>query len=331
MKTRTLQAAFIISLSLASIGSKAHTAQITSGKKYLSNYADYDATETNVSDLNEELKAKDKIIAHPNSEELLDELNIARDLKEKKHDHFEINKWKPSYRKLLKEKGEKWSTAHRQAKDSLVEYLAKLALAFINLPENHDSFEKVKEEFIAQHPEHNKKKLTESYHNQLSLISNACHPELIKGRILPKKASFLAKLLKPTGSIKFEDRMRFIGITVEPQKWNIQADYSIAQLRAGNIYTARKENEKLLKKSSKLSEGKGLGLNYRMEGNVRTYKSVNREFLIHRALIEAHAKKHQEAKEFLSKALEIHEVDEIQKRQSVIIRQIESLIKSSGK
>ena len=50
--------------------------------------------------------ATDKIIAHPNSEELLDELNIARDLKQKKHDHFEVNKWKPSFRKLLKENGE---------------------------------------------------------------------------------------------------------------------------------------------------------------------------------------------------------------------------------
>ena len=280
--------------------------------------------------LNDSL-ATDKIIADPNPKEFLESLNIARNLKQKKHDHFEINKWKPSYQKLLKENGEKWSTAHRQAKDSLVEYLARLTAAYVHLPENHVSFEKVKEELIAQHPEHNKKKLTESYHNQLSLISNACHPELIKGRILPKKASFLAKLLKPTGSIKFEDRMRFIGISVEPQNWNIQADYSIAQLRAGNIYTARKENEKLLKKSTKLSEGKGSGLNYRMEGNVRTYKSLNREFLIHRALIEALAKKHQEAKEFLSNASEILEVDEIKKSQSFMIMEIESLIESSEK
>ena len=273
--------------------------------------------------------ATDKIIAHPNSEELLDELNIARNLKQKKHDHYEINKWKPSFQKLLEENGEKRSTVSRQAKDSLVKYLARLTTTYVHLPENHPLFPKVKEELIAQHPENCKKKLTESYHNQLSLISNACHPELIKGRILPKKASFLAKLLKPTGRIKFEDRMRFIGITVKPSKWNIQADYSIAQLRAGNIYTARKENEKLLKKSTKLSKERGL--NYRTERNVRTYKSLNREFIIHRALIEAHAKKHQEAKEFLSKALQIHEVDEIKKSQSFIIREIESLIKSSEK
>jgi hypothetical protein len=141
----------------------------------------------------------------------------------------------------------------------------------------------------------------------------------------------LAKLLKPTGRIKFEDRMRFIGITVEPSKWNIQADYSIAQLRAGNTYTARKENEKLLKKSTKLSEGKGGGLNYRMEGNVRTYKSLNREFLIHRALIEAHAKKHQEPKNFFQKHWKYTRWTKSKKVSQYIIREIESLIKSSEK
>ena len=139
--------------------------------------------------------ASDKIILDQDrdSEKLLQDLSNTRDLKQKKHDHFEINKWKPSYRKLLKEKGEKWSTAHRQAKDSLVEYLAKLVEAYVHLPENHDSFEKVKEEFIAQHPEHTKKKLTESFHIQLSMISNACHPELIKGGMLPQKSLFFGQ------------------------------------------------------------------------------------------------------------------------------------------
>jgi hypothetical protein len=134
--------------------------------------------------------ATDTIIAHPNSEELLDELNIARDLKQKKHDHFEINKWKPSFRKILEENGRKWSTAHRQAKDSLVKYLARLTAAYVHLPENHPLFQKVKEEFIAQHPEHNKNKLTESYHNQLSLISNALPSRVDQRKDTPEKSLF---------------------------------------------------------------------------------------------------------------------------------------------
>ena len=157
--------------------------------------------------------ATDKIIAHPNSEELLDELNIVRDLKQKKHDHFEINKWKPGFRKILEENGEKWSTTHRQAKDSLEEYLSKLASAYINLPESHPSFQNVKSELLSQHPKYNKKKLTESYKNHLTLLANTFHNELIKEKISQKKASFLADLIKPTGSIKFEYRMHLIGIT----------------------------------------------------------------------------------------------------------------------
>jgi len=158
--------------------------------------------------------ATDKIIAHPNSEELLDELNIARDLKQKKHDHFEINKWKPSFRKLLEENGEKWSTTHRQAKESLEEYLSKLASAYVHLPESHPSFLSVKGELLSQHPKYNKNKLTESYRIQLRLLANTFHNKLTKEKISPKKASFLADLIKPTSSIKLEDRMRLIGITV---------------------------------------------------------------------------------------------------------------------
>ena len=271
--------------------------------------------------------ATDKIIAHPNSEELLDELNIVRDLKQKKHDHFEINKWKPGFRKLLEENGEKWSTVHRQAKDSLEEYLSKLTSAYINLPEIHPSFQNVKSELLSQHPKYNKKKLTESYRINLTLLANTLHNELIKEKISQKKASFLADLIKPTGSIKFEDRMRLIGITVEPQSWIIQAAYSLAQLRAGNISTARKENVKLLRKSEKLSK-KGNGINYRKEGDVRTYQSLYREYLLHRALIESHAKEEVVAKKYLNRSLKIKEDKEIKSEQNLIIREINSLSKS---
>ena len=57
MKNRTIQISVLIILSLASIGCQTHSVQMTSGKKYLSNYTHYDATETNASDLNEEVKA----------------------------------------------------------------------------------------------------------------------------------------------------------------------------------------------------------------------------------------------------------------------------------
>ena len=57
MNNRTIQIGLLIILSLASIGCQSHSVQMTSGKKYLSNYTNYDATEMNASDLNEEVKA----------------------------------------------------------------------------------------------------------------------------------------------------------------------------------------------------------------------------------------------------------------------------------
>ena len=57
MKSRAIQIGLLIILSLVSIGCQSHSVQMTSGKKYLSNYTNHDVTETNASDLNEEVKA----------------------------------------------------------------------------------------------------------------------------------------------------------------------------------------------------------------------------------------------------------------------------------
>ena len=57
MKNKATQIGLLLVLSLASIGCQSHSVQMTSGKKYLSNYSNYDPTETNASELNEEVKA----------------------------------------------------------------------------------------------------------------------------------------------------------------------------------------------------------------------------------------------------------------------------------
>ena len=56
MKNRTIQITLLILLSIALIGCQSHSVQITSGKEYLSNYADYNAFEMNASNLNEEVR-----------------------------------------------------------------------------------------------------------------------------------------------------------------------------------------------------------------------------------------------------------------------------------
>jgi hypothetical protein len=216
-----------------------------------------------------------------------------------------------------------WHQAFLNRNSSYEKYIFTLVRTYANLSTQSLELEKTQDELIQQHPKNCKTSLTESYRNQLSLLANASKRVLVNG-IAERKAALLAKLLEPTGSIKWEDKMHFLGLPSEPQNWNIQAAYSLAQLRAGNISIARKENQKLLRKAEKLSK-KGISLNYRKEGNVRTCQSLHREFLLHRAQIEAVSGEKKVAKEFLAKAQAIDEKEEIRKEQQSIIKELRSI------
>ena len=215
-----------------------------------------------------------------------------------------------------------WLTAFQNSKKSHEKYLSKLVEVFVRLPGTDSEFQKIHEELLNQHPDRCKNHPTESYRNQLNLLANACSPHLITNKVSKEKAIIVANLLKPPGSIKFEDKMHLIGITTESQNWNIQADYSIAQLRAGNISIARNENAKLLRKAASLSK-KRKGINYRKEGNERTSQSLYREYLLHRALIESHANDKEIAKKYLTQGQKIEE--ESKNKQNLIIQEINSL------
>lgn len=218
-----------------------------------------------------------------------------------------------------------WHQAFLNRNSSYEKYVFTLVRTYANLPTQSPELEKTQDELIQQHPKNCKTSLTESYRNQLSLLANASNRVLVIHGIAERKAALLAKLLEPTGSIKWEDKMHFLGLPSEPQNWNIQAAYSLAQLRAGNISIARKENQKLLRKAEKLSK-KGVSLNYRKEGNVRTCQSLHREFLLHRAQIEAVSGEKKVAKEFLAKAQAIDEKEEIRKEQQSIIKELRSIL-----
>ena len=55
---------------------------------------------------------------------------------------------------------------------------------------------------------------------------------------------------------------------------------------------------------------------------------MQREFLLHRALIESHAKEKEDAKKYLSKSLEIEEQEQIKKEQKFLQSEIDLLINS---
>ena len=219
----------------------------------------------------------------------------------------------------------RWLPAFLKRNSSYEKYLFSLVNVFAVMPAGNPELEDIQGELFQQHPKNCKNTLTESYANQLSLLASAIYPQLIKESLGKDRAEFFVQITKPTGSIKFEDTLNLLGIQSEPQGWSIQATYSLSQLRAGNISAARKENEKLMRKSKKLSKN-GTGMNYRKEGDVRSYKSLHREFLLHRALIEAAASKKADAKENLAKAQAMDENEEIKNEQQPIVQEIKTLL-----
>ena len=85
-----------------------------------------------------------------------------------------------------------------------------------------------------------------------------------------------------------------------------QTAYSLANLRAGNFPTARKENKKLIKKASKFDK-------------ITELKQLH----LHRALIEAHDGKEKEAKKYLATALEMNSTAALDLNSQKLVKETE--------
>ena len=107
-----------------------------------------------------------------------------------------------------------------------------------------------------------------------------------------------------------EDFFHFFKLPAEPQDWSVQTGYSLANLRAENFSTARKENKKLIKKASKFDK-------------ITELKQLH----LHRALIEAHDGKEKEAKKYLATALEIKSSSAQDQRSQKLVKEIEKVLK----
>jgi hypothetical protein len=125
-------------------------------------------------------------------------------------------------------------------------YLNALVKAYCEFPQTDKKAEELKKEIETQHPDHSKNSLTESYYERHSLLANAIMPNLYNDDLNKDRAEFFVKLLKPSFNTKTEDFFHFFRLPVEPQDWSVQTAYSLANLRAGNFSTARKENKKLI-------------------------------------------------------------------------------------
>jgi hypothetical protein len=232
----------------------------------------------------------------------LDQINETKDKILEKNKDQKMPNSGPEWKKAL----EVWLPLRQKEKASYPKYLDALVKAYCELPQTDKKAEELKKEIEQQHPEHSKNTLTVSYYERHSLLANAIMPHLYAKSLEKDRANFFVKLLKPSFNTKMEDFLHFFRLPVEPLDWSVQTAYSLANLRAGNLSTARKENKKLIKKASKFDK-------------ITELKQLH----LHRALIEAHDGKEKEAKKYLATALEMNSTAALDLNSQKLVKETE--------
>jgi hypothetical protein len=215
---------------------------------------------------------------------------------------------------------EVWLPLRQKEKASYPKYLNAPVKAYCELPQTDKKTGELKKKIETQHPDHSKNSLTVSYEERHSQLANAIMPNLYNDDLNKDRAEFFVKLLKPSFHTKSEDFFHFFRLPVEPQDWSVQTAYSLANLRTGNLSTARKENKKLIKKASKFAD---LQKKKEEKGKDSRYAKRLHDFHLQRALIEAHDGKEKEARKFLTKALEINSSAELDPNNQKLVQEIE--------
>jgi hypothetical protein len=244
----------------------------------------------------------------------LDQINRTKDKIREKNKDQKIPNSGPEWKKALKE----WVPLWQKAEASYPKYLNALVRSYCELPQTDKKARELKNEIEEQHPEHSKHSLTVSYYERHSLLANAILPHLHSQSLQKERAIFFVKLLNPNFHTKMEDFFLFFKLPAEPQDWSVQTAYSLANLRAGNFSTARKENKKLIKKASKFAD---LQKKKEEKGKDSRYAKRLQDFHLHRALIEAHDGNEKEARKFLTKALEINSSAELDPNSQKLVKE----------
>jgi hypothetical protein len=215
---------------------------------------------------------------------------------------------------------EEWLPLWQKEKASYPKYLNALVKTYCELPQTDKKARELKKEIEQQHPEYSKHSLTVSYYERHSLLANAIMPHLYSQSLEKERADFFVKLLKPSFNTKMEDFFHFFKLPAEPQDWSVQTGYSLANLRAENFSTARKENKKLIKKASKFAD---LQKKKEEKGKDSRYAKSLQDFHLQRALIEAQDGKEQEARKFLTKALEMNSSSALDPNSQKLVKETE--------
>ena len=248
----------------------------------------------------------------------LDQINQKKEkIREKNKDQKMPNSG-PEWKKAL----EVWLPLWQKEKASYPKYLNSLVKTYCELPPTDKKDGRLKKEIEEQHPEHSKNSLTVSYYERHSLLANAIMPNLYNHDLDKERAKFFVKLLKPSFNTKAEDFFHFFRLPTEPQDWSVQTAYSLANLRTGNLSTARKENKKLIKKGSKFADRQ----KKKIKGKDSRYGQRLKNFYLQCALIEAHDGKEKEARKFLDKVLETTPSEALDNNSQKLLQEIEKVL-----
>ena len=151
---------------------------------------------------------------------------------------------------------------------------------------------------------------TQASLNNSKYFAEVILPLVRDKKLAPTRASLFADLTKPGEWIRESDKIAERGQIAEPVGWGVQDTHALALARAGKFDAARKDSDLLLKKITiTLEKGRLPKLTMTHNGRSRTKPSLHREFLLHRALIEALAGDAKAAEERLAMAKKIEEPD----------------------
>ncbi len=248
----------------------------------------------------------------------LDQINETKDRILEKNKDQKMPNSGPEWKKAL----EVWLPLWQKEKASYPKYLNSLVKTYSELPPTDKKAGELKKEIETQHPDHSKNSLTESYYERHSLLANAIMPNLYNHDLDKERAKFFVKLLKPSFNTKTEDFFHLFKLPIEPQDWSVQTAYSLANLRTGNLSTARKENKKLIKKGSKFADLQ----KKKIKGKDSRYAQRLQNFHLQRALIEAHDGKEKEARKFLDKVLKTTPSEALDNNSQKLLQEIEKVL-----
>ncbi len=218
-----------------------------------------------------------------------------------------------------------WSKAFQRKRDAAQALLPPLVQLTSELPADAEEFPKVRAELLEIHQEMTGQANQASL-DQLSFFADTIFPHLLERNLGVDRARLFVKLTTPDQLVRVNDRAATSGAPTESHNWNVQDAHALSLMRAGKLKAARKESDLLLKKVCvNLNKGNPLavgGVNYR--DGVRSDESLRREYLLHRALIEAVAGESEAAKAKLAESMAIEEDDAIKRSQTRVVQEIES-------